>query len=367
MDCVAAGRVPGVVVSGPGECTGEICELDDCCRPAEWTAACTGGEIKQLYARDRDGVSAACIECIQTQRGTPTAIMYCVDPISHTSCSAEEAALDIVDDDPTPETIEQLTGDCLVCVYLADDGHKWDGGGAGWWERWKHHCSGPCEPHGTYVDGACTCDEGYHGPDCKNSIRPIDVLHTLAELDASGACAANGVSLDGVAATAVPCEDLLGVGPCAHLMDIFSCDVDFVAGGSMAGKCDATCHICGASPGSGHRRLADDMGKVLQSLATLAAPRGRRLQTNDCTPGVFAAQAEAVTEACCEAAGDHCGNGVATVCDVRCALVYIEFYESCNGVLASYSAAAAYLSLYTTCHDGLPLKTLLEAADRCEQ
>ena len=61
-----------------------------------------------------------------------------------------------------------------------------------------------------------------------------------------------------------------------------------------------------------------------------------------------------------------CAAGVATVCDAKCALVYIDFYETCSGLLAGFSEVAAYHGLYTTCRDGLPLAPLLEAIAGCE-
>ena len=213
-----------------------------------------------------------------------------------------------------------------------------------------------------------------------HSISPLDALRTLGTLDASGDCAANGVSLDGVAATPVPepaCADLLGADTCGQMLAIFSCEADFIPGGSMAGNCDATCHLCGGGgPSGGHRLLAASLSEVLQNRTpTTASPsrsdavnldRSRRLQANECTPDSFAAGAEAVSEACCDAAGDECAAGAATVCDAKCALVYIDFYESCSGLLAGLSAAAAYRGLYATCHDSLPLAPLLEAIAGCE-
>jgi len=198
-----------------------------------------------------------------------------------------------------------------------------------------------------------------------HSIPPIEALHALGELEASGDCAANGVdSLSGVAATRVAapvCQDLLGDN-CAQMVGIFSCETDFISGGSMAGKCDATCHICGG--GGGHRRLAmifQNFTRPPPAAAGGSQQLRRRQLQSDCSPEMFAAGAEAVTAACCAGAGDQCDDGVATVCDAECGLVYIDFFRRCSGLLESYPAAAAYRSLYTTCHDGLPLVLLADA------
>jgi hypothetical protein len=214
-----------------------------------------------------------------------------------------------------------------------------------------------------------------------HSIPPAEVLRTLGELEASGACAAAGVSLDGVGLTAVPalaCEDALGVDKCTQSLGIFTCEADFGPGGMMAGKCDATCGLCGS--GNGHRRLADTVQQWQQGVPfdgdRSVGQRERRLQDmvtgigagHICSPDKFAADAAAVTDACCDVGGDDCATGMATVCDARCALVYVGFYERCSTLLAGYEPAqsAAYAGLYKTCRDGLPLAPLLAAAGRCQ-
>jgi hypothetical protein len=172
-------------------------------------------------------------------------------------------------------------------------------------------------------------------------------LVALGRLDASGACAANGVSLVGVGSTAVAaaCADEMGAGRCAQSLQaspIFTC----AAGGMMAGQCDRTCGVCGADgPGGGHRRT-EDAAHSLQAAAPLAreAAAGRRLQTGGgtgffggtaaegCHAGAFAADAAAVTAACCDAAGDDCTAGVASVCDARCGMVFVPCPGSPGGV-----------------------------------
>ena len=199
-----------------------------------------------------------------------------------------------------------------------------------------------------------------------HSIPPVEALRVLGILDASGDCAANGVSLDGLATTPVPepaCADLMGADTCGQMLAIFSCEADFIVGGRMAGNCDATCHLCVSS---GRGPPPPPPGPPTRPPRAPPPPPSPPPKPTDCTPRVFAAGADAVTEACCDI-GDECALGVATVCDAKCALVYIDFYESCSGLLASYSASAAYRGLYTTCRDGLPLAPLLAAAAQCNR
>jgi hypothetical protein len=102
----------------------------------------------------------------------------------------------------------------------------------------------------------------------------------------------------------------------------------------MTCKYDATCGICGS--GNGHRQLADTVQQWPQGVPSdgdrSVGERHRRPQDmvtgigarHVCSPDKFAADAAAVTDACCDVGGDDCTTytGMATVCDARCALVY---------------------------------------------
>jgi hypothetical protein len=74
-----------------------------------------------------------------------------------------------------------------------------------------------------------------------------------------------------------------------------------------------------------------------------------------------------VNTQCCDD-GTSCSDGTPATCDVKCALVFNDFFEACEQVLATQVPAAAMLSyrrLYTTCSSGLPVEDLLDAAAAC--
>eukprot|EP01050_Picozoa_sp_SAG11_P046358 SAG11_NODE_23665_length_384_cov_4.357895_1_plen_74_part_10 len=60
----------------------------------------------------------------------------------------------------------------------------------------------------------------------------------------------------------------------------------------------------------------------------------RRMQLAfQCDPTTFAAQAHLADHACCDEDGSSCENGSPTQCDVKCSIVYSDFYNHCQSVL----------------------------------
>eukprot|EP01052_Picozoa_sp_SAG31_P030947 SAG31_NODE_3225_length_4519_cov_2.363122_5_plen_477_part_00 len=147
----------------------------------------------------------------------------------------------------------------------------------------------------------------------------------------------------------------------------FSCAADFcgTANCELRGDCDRTCGLCAEDGGDdngdgGHhrrRQLSADLRRILQ------------MSFSVCDPSTFSQQAEAVDLACCGTDGGSCANGTPDECDARCAIVYTDFYERCESLLASISASPAqiqaYENLYATCERGIPTEPLLQTIAAC--
>eukprot|EP01052_Picozoa_sp_SAG31_P036036 SAG31_NODE_4436_length_3231_cov_47.977331_2_plen_286_part_00 len=82
-----------------------------------------------------------------------------------------------------------------------------------------------------------------------------------------------------------------------------------------------------------------------------------------CNPATFAAEAQRVDEACCDA-DTSCDGGVPGHCDAKCAIVYNDFFEQCQGQLDAFGMADGYEQLFATCSN-LPTEALWRAAVQC--
>ena len=189
----------------------------------------------------------------------------------------------------------------------------------------------------------------------------VDMLKTLQD---GGHC--DAAALDGVAETEVPaagCADMMDQCTLMVSAGLMSCEHDFcdtvptaTLPCLMAGQCDRTCDICGGA--GGHRH------SLLQRLHELR----RHLQMShiQCDPATFAASATAADDACCD--GGSCHDGVPTVCDAKCAVVFNTFYGRCQRFLAAQfdpAEAGNYERLYATCMVELPAEPLLQAIAAC--
>jgi hypothetical protein len=116
IDCAAKARIALTAPAGPGECAGVACELDDCCRPADWAPVCTGADLKAMVANDADNVDPACMACRQMyHRPHP----FCLPLPTRTACSAVDTAVDLDDNNLA------LLGDaCLACFFALDPDHN---------------------------------------------------------------------------------------------------------------------------------------------------------------------------------------------------------------------------------------------------
>ena len=106
-----------------------------------------------------------------------------------------------------------------------------------------------------------------------------DVLAVLKQRIADGVCTAQ--DLEGVGNTAVSAPECADVhDKCASLIAAgLSCETDFCVECAFVGQCDLSCNLCG-----GKRRVQAAEGSL-------------------CPPDTFAAQAQSVTEACCDPGG----------------------------------------------------------------
>eukprot|EP01052_Picozoa_sp_SAG31_P029427 SAG31_NODE_2924_length_4905_cov_58.193300_4_plen_268_part_01 len=82
-----------------------------------------------------------------------------------------------------------------------------------------------------------------------------------------------------------------------------------------------------------------------------------------CNPATFAAEAQRVDEACCDA-DTSCDGGLPAHCDAKCAIVYNDFFGQCQGQLDRFGMADGYEQLFATCSN-LPTGALLRAAVQC--
>ena len=164
-------------------------------------------------------------------------------------------------------------------------------------------------------------------------IQPSDVLAQLKTMNDAGTCPEsmlNNVALTDVTDT---CEDARD-----------GCDALLGAGlqckdATMQTDCRMTCGLC-----DGHRR------------AQIVAA---------CSPKDFQDDAATVNDACCD---DAACNGVPTVCDAKCAIIYDDFYERCSRQLQNSIDPAqmrAWTALHATCSTQLPVEPLLRAVIAC--
>ena len=189
------------------------------------------------------------------------------------------------------------------------------------------------------------------------AIPSAQLLGVLEPLWSAGQCPDDW--MEGVGTTAVEqaaCVDARGDDTCKVMTTVMSCETDLCPTCGMAGTCDATCGFCTAvaGGGSGHR-----LQEVMRQLQIQTAEHA-------CPAATFDAEAQAVNDACCDAATGGCA-GVPTECDARCGVVFVDFYARCADLLRVYSPAdlPAYTQLESTCSAELPAEPLLRLIGRC--
>ena len=155
----------------------------------------------------------------------------------------------------------------------------------------------------------------------------------------AGTC--SDATLDGVARTEVGAAPSVDVN--AHSAALAAAGIQCNEAPMDTG-CRATCGACD-SDGGGKRRAQI---------------------TSSCPLRDFDTQASAVNDACCDE-GDDC-DGVPTVCDAKCAVVFDGFFDRCSSILGLQMAdqMPGFTSLHTTCSTQLPVEPLLRAVIDCE-
>jgi hypothetical protein len=169
------------------------------------------------------------------------------------------------------------------------------------------------------------------------AIPSAEVVAELKTMHDAGMC--SNAMLDGVARTEV------GAAPCVDVNT--HCDI-LIAGGIDCGEqemitgCRATCGTCD-DDGGGKRRAQI---------------------TSSCPLKDFDTQASAVNDACCD---DADCQGVPTVCDAKCAVVFDGFFDRCSSILGLQmpDQMPGFTSLHTTCSTQLPVEPLLRAVIEC--
>eukprot|EP01052_Picozoa_sp_SAG31_P040296 SAG31_NODE_5801_length_2316_cov_10.455241_2_plen_297_part_00 len=91
--------------------------------------------------------------------------------------------------------------------------------------------------------------------------------------------------------------------------------------------------------------------------------RHLQMSGGTCNPATFAAEAQRVDEACCDA-DTSCDGGVPAHCDAKCAIVFNDFFEQCQGQLDAFGMADGYEQLFATCSN-LPTEALWRATVQC--
>ena len=169
------------------------------------------------------------------------------------------------------------------------------------------------------------------------AIPSAEVLDELKTMHDAGTC--SDETLDGVARTdvvAAPCVDVN-----AHCAALAAAGIQCNEAPMDTG-CRATCAACD-DDGGGKRRAQI---------------------TSSCPLKDFDTQAAAVNDACCD--DDDC-QGVPTVCDAKCAVVFDGFFDRCSSILGLQMAdqMPGFTSLHTTCSTQLPVEPLLRAVIDC--
>ena len=150
------------------------------------------------------------------------------------------------------------------------------------------------------------------------------------------------------------CVDTGPASRCALVVDgTLTCEEDFCRDcpGKHAGECDRTCAFCQVSKHNRHHR---------QMQIDITSP-------DICSALNLQTQVEPVNDACCDAGRASTCNGgsagVPTVCDARCGIAYLPFFEKCETVLRESFGAVpqtvnAFVNLAQTCRQ-LPRQQLL--------
>ena len=176
-----------------------------------------------------------------------------------------------------------------------------------------------------------------------DDVTPSEIVAEMARLQDAGC----ELSVDGVGEEEVvgvkpgDCVDTGSTSLCSLVGEgVLSCADDFCPDcGKHSGECDRTCSFCGGKHSKhGHRRLqiSLDAGCSMLNLMDRVDP---------------------VNEACCDPGAGTCdggSNGVPTVCDAKCAIVYTPFFADCEPALrgsfaASPETIAAFVDLDRTC------------------
>ena len=192
------------------------------------------------------------------------------------------------------------------------------------------------------TDGSDACLGGCTMVDAIAEVRPTCDLD--AGTDGSDACPAGCATSGAVVSASSSCLDTGPASRCGLVsLGVLTCEDDFCADcGRHASECDRTCGFCNA----GHRRreLQIQLGGVTCDLQERVAP---------------------VNGACCEDAASCAGGaaGVPTVCDAKCAVTYLPFWNDCEleirgSFIDAPSTIAAFGNLATACRS-MPKEMLL--------
>jgi hypothetical protein len=122
------------------------------------------------------------------------------------------------------------------------------------------------------------------------------------------------------------------------------------------GQCDKTCKLC---KGGGHRRT--------EAIAEGGGERRRTQSALTCNLQSFDADMKQLDTKCCDDGG-KCNTGIPKVCDAKCAVAFVEFYDRCQKIMAvrfSTKQMEGFTRLHNTCSTRLPTEALLEAVAKC--
>jgi hypothetical protein len=131
------------------------------------------------------------------------------------------------------------------------------------------------------------------------------------------------------------------------------------------GQCDKSCKLCGGGAAAHH-----DCPKPPCHRRTQGQDQESRRRTQlapSCAWKTFDADMKRLNAKCCDDGG-KCRTGIPKVCDAKCAVAFVGFFDRCHKHMAlSYTAKQmkSFTDLHSTCSKKLPTEKLLEAVAKC--